>query len=384
MRFFNRGVCCRYMAKLPILILPILFYFVSAVAVSNAASEQKDNQPTQHEQLQEMKNKGVDTSLTILPVRLGGRPFDRVSEVIGLLLEQKGLKTIELVKTTDFNSQGLTEQENKAEAVGGYIQKNPILTDYALYAEFNGSPAAGLEELYAALVDKTGAAVWIERKSTRDEEFKKYGTPNPMSLSMFLAERVGKQLGLTEETAKAARPGKMARLMNERSGIPPQEETVPLEGRQKEFKKTISTGLLVVFPARVNGRTIDKESASELASMIQKAGICKASPAEQSAEWKQPAPDPNEMKRLWDFAREVRDYSRINSFDADYVIYTDYGFNPQNWTRGFVHFVICDRKGEWVFVDMRNSHHMEYKEVKPVSRGDCDKIVVKCLESFSR
>ncbi len=65
-------------------------------------------------------------------------------------------------------------------------------------------------------------------------------------------------------------------------------------------------------------------------------------------------------------------------------MYTDYGFNPQNWAQGFVHFVICDREGEWVIVDMRNSHHAEYQEIKPVSQEDCDKIVLKYLENFVR
>jgi hypothetical protein len=90
------------------------------------------------------------------------------------------------------------------------------------------------------------------------------------------------------------------------------------------------------------------------------------------------------MKRLWDFAREVRGFSRKNPLDADYILYTDYGYNSQNWEQGFVHFVLCNREGEWVIVDMRNSHHLEYQGVKPVSQADCDKIVVRCLENFGR
>ncbi len=316
MRYFNRGVCCRFILKFPVLIVLLLFCIVSTSIDTGAAPEQAIGQSIQPGQLKEMKQKGVDASLTILPVRLGGRPFDRVSEVIGLLLEQKGLKTIELAKAA-FNPEGLTTQQDIDEALDEFIRRNPVETDYALYAEYNGSPQTGLEELYAVLLDKTGNIVWTERRATRDEALKKYGSPNPMTLSMFLAELVGSQFGLTEETAKAARPGKMARLMNERSGLPPQEEIAPLEERQKEFKKAISKGSLLVFPARVIGRASDKERASELASMIQKAGICRASPADQSIAWKQPKPDPNEMKRLWDFAREVRDFSRKDPPDTE-------------------------------------------------------------------
>ena len=43
----------------------------------------------QQHRLELMKSKGPDASLTILPVRLGGKPWDRVTEVVGVLLEQQ-------------------------------------------------------------------------------------------------------------------------------------------------------------------------------------------------------------------------------------------------------------------------------------------------------
>ena len=78
-------------------------------------------------------------------------------------------------------------------------------------------------------------------------------------------------------------------------------------------------------------------------------------------------------------AREFRDYARKNPPEADYVLYADYVFNPQNWEQGYVHFVVCDRKGEWVIVDMQNSHQPDYEGIKPTSRADCDKLLVKRL-----
>src|SRR5208282_3537879 len=58
-----------------------------------------------------MRSKGTEASLTILPVRLAGKPFDRVTEVVGLLLERQGLKQIELGKTA-FGSTNKTEMED--------------------------------------------------------------------------------------------------------------------------------------------------------------------------------------------------------------------------------------------------------------------------------
>jgi hypothetical protein len=83
-------------------------------------------------------------------------------------------------------------------------------------------------------------------------------------------------------------------------------------------------------------------------------------------------------------AREFRDYAKKNPTDADYVLYADYVFNPQNWEQGFVHFVVCDRKGDWVIVDFQNSHQADYQSVKPTSRERCDQLLVQRLESYLR
>ena len=94
--------------------------------------------------------------------------------------------------------------------------------------------------------------------------------------------------------------------------------------------------------------------------------------------------DPNELKTLWDLAREFRDYVHKNTPETDYVLYADYVFNPQNWEQGFVHFIVCDRKGEWVIVDMQNSHHPDYQSIKPASQEGCGKLLVKRLMDILR
>lgn len=116
--------------------------------------------------------------------------------------------------------------------------------------------------------------------------------------------------------------------------------------------------------------------------MINDEGLCKAESAKQSPLLKASQGDPNEMKILWELAREFRDYARKNPMDADYVLKAHYVFNPQRWEQGFVHFIVCDRKGEWVIADLQNSHHDAYRTVKPTSRGDCDKILLERLRWY--
>jgi predicted nicotinamide N-methyase len=120
-------------------------------------------------------------------------------------------------------------------------------------------------------------------------------------------------------------------------------------------------------------------SATDLAGLINTAKLSTASAAGQAMLLKASQANPNELKVLWDLAREFRDYARKNPPEADYVLYADYVFNPQNWEQGYVHFVVCDRKGEWVIVDMQNSHQPDYESIKPTSRADCDKLLVKRL-----
>jgi hypothetical protein len=337
--------------------------------------------PDQQQRLELMKSNGPDASLTILPVRLAGKPFDRVTEVVGLLLERQGLKNIELGKAP-LEAANLADLDRLSTAVGEFVKANPVATDYALYAEFNSNHPGQLDELRAVVVDKTGAVVWTDRQTPQDEAFKKLGQPDPMELSVLLVEQLSPQLGLNEETAKAAKPGKLAAIMDQRSGLPPENERAALPERQKAMKQALPGATLLVYPARIGGDAVDKASAADLAKMINDAGLCKAVAAKQSVLLKASQADPNEMKALWNLAREFRDYVRAHPSAAGYALYADYVFNPQNAEQGFVHFVVCDRQGEWVIVDLQNSHQSDYQSVGIISSERCDQLLVKRLAGY--
>ncbi len=338
--------------------------------------------PEQQKRLELMKSKSTGASLTILPIRLAGKPFDRITEFVGLLLEQQGLKNIDLGKTA-FEPGTNASMEQLAMSVGGFVKEHPIQTEYAVYAEINGNRQVGLNGLQAVVVDKAGMVVWSDQQTPEDIK-RQNVEPEPMSFCVLLSERLGPPLGLNEQTAKAAKPGKMAALMDERSGLPPQNERAPLPDRQKLMKESKQKATLVIFGARVQGQQTDPESAANLAEMINNAGLCNAVAAKQCVLLKASQADPNEQKILWDLAREFRDYAKKNPPDADYVLYADYVFNLQNWEQGFVHFVVCDRKGDWVMVDFQNSHQPDYQSVKPISRETCDKLLFQRLEGYLR
>jgi hypothetical protein len=342
-----------------------------------AAAPQDAMAPEQQKRLELMKSKGPDASLTILPVRLAGKPWDRVTEVVGVILEKQGLRNIEL-GTTPFT---LAEPnlESLAAAVGAFVKTNPITTSYALYAEYNGSRQTGLNELRAVVVDQTGAVVWTDRQTPQDKAFKEMGHPEPMTMSVLLGQRLSPQLGLNDETAGAAKPGRMAAIMDQRSGLPPENERAALPERQKAMKQALPGATLLVYPAREGNKT-SLPSATNVVRLLNQSGLCNAVQAGQPIVLKASMADPNELKGLWNLAREFRDFVRANPPAADYALYADYGFNPQNAEQGFVHFVVCDRKGEWVIVDMQNSHHPDYQSIGIISSDRCDQLLVKRLK----
>ena len=247
---------------------------------SVAAEPQAGIAPEQQQRLELMKAKGPDASLTILPVRLAGKPWDRVTEVVGVLLEQQGLRNIELGQTPFTPTH--TNLESLAAAVGAFVKTNPITTGYALYAEYNGDRQTGLNELRAVVVDQTGAVVWTDRQTPQDEAFKKLEERDPMTMSVLLVERLSPQLGLNEETAKAAKPGKMAAIMDQRSGLPPENERAALPERQKAMKQALPGATLLVYPARIGGDKISVSSATNVVRLINQAGLGKAVPAKQT------------------------------------------------------------------------------------------------------
>jgi len=261
-----------------------------------AAEPQAGIAPEQQQRLELMKSTGPDGALTILPVRLAGKPWDRVTEVVGVLLEQQGLKNIELGKTPFTPAE--TNWENLAAAVGAFVKTNPITTSYALYAEYNGDHKTGLNELRAVVVDQTGAVVWTDRLTMQDEALKKIEDRDPMTLSVLLVERLGPQLGLNEATAKAAKPGKMAAIMDQRSGLPPENERAALPERQQAMKRALPGATLLVYPARIGGSEVSVPSATNIVRLLNQAGLCKAVPAEQPVLLKTSLADPNELKAL--------------------------------------------------------------------------------------
>ncbi len=324
-----------------------------------------------------MLSRGVEASLTIFPARLGGQAFGRVSGVIGTLLEQMGLRHIALEETV-FDPGPETGMPHVIEAFGRFVVEHPIASEYALYAEYNGTRETGVVELRAVVVDRDGNLVWQDRLGREDAAFSEIPGPDPMSVTVLLVERLCPSFGLSEETQRAAAPGEMARRSRESSGLPPDDELALLDARREALRRAGGDATLAVYSPRVQGAA-DAGEAARLARQIADRGLCRASAVATPLSIEASQKGPNELRILWDLARAFREHVRAHPPDADYALYADFVFDPGRWEQGYVHFVVCDRSGEWVVVDLQNSEHADYQKVKPTSEDACSRLLVERL-----
>jgi hypothetical protein len=330
----------------------------------------------QQQRLDAMKTKGSEASLSILPAMIVGRPFDRVTDVLGVMLEQRGLQHIEIGRVP-FTAGVKTEMPVLAVALAAFLRTNSIATDYALYVELNGPT---LDEVRAVVMDKSGEMVWSDHQTTRDKAFQALGTPrDPMILMAFLVDRLSPQLSLNDDTAKK-RSHKLEDALKASSGYAPTGETEErMPARLKTMKELRPKATLLVAGVRISG-AVNVTNSADLAKRIGQAKFFESVVAARKPLLLEARlTDGDQMRYLWAIARELQAFVKKNPPPADYVLYADYIFDRQHWQQGGVQFVVCDRQGEWVIAELTNSDQEDYQRVKPISAEGCDKLLVERL-----
>ena len=155
-----------------------------------------------------------------------------------------------------------------------------------------------------------------------------------------------------------------------------------MEKRLASMKETGEAAMVTVYPSRVQGERTDAGSAARVAEALNEAKLCAATavaagPLLEGAGW------PSEPKVLWLYANAAKDYVREHPVASDYVLFADYWMAPSGevWA---VHFVVLDRRGEWVLVDLQNSHHDDFRRIVHASLDECDQLVVARMNSKLR
>ena len=329
--------------------------------------------------LKQFKSAGRDASLTVLPVRLGDRLFPQVGEVVGMFLERGGMKNLE-IGSEEFRPPEKATLAETGKALGEFVKAHPSKTAYTLFADFLVSPEHQFVEVRGVIVDQEGGIVWQDHQTGDDADFKRIGPKEPMQCCILLVERLRPVLGLDDPMRAGANESKLAERWQKKTGVADKAEKAAMEKREQAFKKAAAEATLLIYPARA-GDEMSKASATYLAELVNQAKLAKATAADVGPPIKVRR-EMNEQKTLWDMARAFREQVQKQPPDADYVLFADYLIGKN--AVGAVHFAICDRHGELVVVDFQNNHHDDFNAIKPKSREDCDRLVVKRLKKYCR
>ena len=364
-------------------IVPLLFVLMAQTTDATPGDQQK--------RLEAMRAKGAKASLTIFPVVIsatnkgekGNEDIAKeVGKVLGLLLEKAGMNNLE---TTDsvFVLPADVEFDQAPKRFGEFVRAHPITTEYALYAEVVGRTGGPpqIDELRAVIVDQSGDWVWVDRQTPDDPDFKRIKPSCLMTSCVLLTERVRTQLGIPESARDDRGEGKFARMFAENSPAPQEAEWDAMAQRQAVMKKAAGTAEVAVFPVRLSDDEVGKKDAAHLVKLLNEKKLGEAQAVDSPLRVKI-KPARNEQKLLWDLARAFQGHVKQNPPEADYTLLADYMTSPRDGRVMAVHFVVCDRAGEWVIVDFQNDHHGDFQSIDPKTREDCGRLVAKRLEGY--
>lgn len=357
----------------------LVYTFVSGC---NAGHNKIQVTPEQQKRLKTMQKEGTQASLMVFPVVMGGNAIKDVAEVLALLLEKTGMSNLE---TTDaiFRLPEEIKFDQAAKLFGEFIHNNPIETDYALYTEFVGTRANWPTEIRGIIVDRAGQSVLVIRKTSADRDFKRAKPDGPMTACVFMAQRVRTRLGIPKSAKDDSGKGKFAKMFEKNSPAPEQAKWDAMKKRQTVMKQKGRKATVAVYPVRHSNEKVEDKDAAQLATLLNKKKLCNAKSVDSPLHVKL-KPTYNEQELLWELAREFQDHIKRNPPKTDYALLADYTIRTNVGRAWTVHFVICDRDGEWVIVDYQNNHHDDFQSIDPRTPDDCALLVAKRLKGYIR
>jgi hypothetical protein len=322
---------------------------------------------------------GKGASMTVAPMVLLGKPNAKVGEAVAMILERGGmsnLKTSNVAFTPPTNA----DLDGAANAFAAFVKADPPPTDYVLFTETLATPERKVREVRAVVATKQGDIVWKDRQAPGDKDFDRVRPREPIQCCVLIVERLRPVLGLSDPSQGSFDGGKITQRWRRESGLPDKAEAAAIEARARDFKSKAAKSTVLVLPIRAEG-AFSAEGAANVAAMIASRKLANAKAAADGPRI-EPAGDMNEQKMLWATARSLGDYVKKNTPDADYVLFADFLMNKSGVFA--VHFALCDRKGELVAVDHQNRNTADFKAIKPVSRADCERLLVRRLEGVAR
>ena len=320
-------------------------------------------------------------SLALLPVQIWFKhpmiTSRMVADALGLVAESCGMNNLDALDA-EFVPPPNAAWEQVPAHLAEFLKKNQPKSEYVLYAQYLGDPNGGPTEVRFVVTDAVGNLVFSDRQTAQDEDFKRIvpGDPDAMGCSVLVAERLFSRLGW--QKVEGEPHGKFARKWAEASGMPSGAELAAMEQRAAKLKAGVKTTQIAIYATCI-GEERNAESAARLATSAAQQLGCKAIKVDKQVSF-QHQPTANEQKLLWDLARAFHDYLRANPADSNYAMLAEYFINPAGGQMArAVHFVVCEKSGDWVLVDFQNSTHEDFQRISPKSIEDCDRLAVERL-----
>ena len=340
--------------------------------VGEGVAQAKHRDPAELEIRMDTMQECIDeVSIEIYPVILRNEGNLRIAQLVALFLERANVKDIR-VNDTPFNVSAVSDVWTNSSVFGDFIDNVSIDSDYAMLGEFWQRPDGGFE-VRGIVVDAEGCPVWVDSHIMG-------GDFDPMHGAIVLVERLRTRLGLPDPQREDAPEGEWAEFSRIDSGVPADEEFAAMEDRQANMREKFANANVIVFPI-LQSDEFNPEGAVELAALLETEGICpaKLAPTEVRIEF---TPTPSQLRRLWDMARGFRDHVRTAGIDADYGLLAEYLLNAEAREVLAVNFVLCDAEGEWVVVDLQNSHHEDFTSIAPETLACCNRLVAKRMTNY--
>jgi Flp pilus assembly protein TadD len=302
------------------------------------------------------------------------------ADILGLMLKEIGYDKFKRTNTAFQFPEGKAPRKNRAAAFGKFVSELDLKTDYALCTEVVLHIEKSFQEVYSVIVDAKGTIVWEDSQGPGDPEFDK--PEDELKNCRLVCRRLIPVMGLDKLPKKELAEEKKQALREMRQTRPPEQSEFAAMDKRLGAMAGSSAGVMV-YHTRVGGDHTDQSSATHLAELLNEAGLCQATvaktgPVLKGEGW------PDESTVLWLFAHAARSYVRQHPADSDYVLFVDYWDSPRTKATWAVHFVVCDRAGDWVIVDLQNSHHKDFQRINPKTLADGDRLVLERLKTYLR
>ncbi len=296
----------------------------------------------------------------------------RLGEVVGMLLERSGMDDVRLGEAEFLPKEGQSP-EQVAKAFGEFVASQKIKTPYGLFAEIQGQPKSGVQAIQIVVAEAAGNVVLTE--TTEREALSRSGPmvpKDPMSCCVFIMGRLKDPWSLSDPLRSNAPRGKVEENWRKKSGLPSDDEFAAMRKREAKLRKQFRESSLEVYPSQ----KLESSTAAKLAALLGDVGFSTVQAAKQGPNLDVPG-SPNEQEVLWRTARRARAYFQENTPSTNHVLVADFSIGQvEGKTKvGAVHWILCDRRGDWVMVDFQNSHHSDFQRLEPDSVEDCLELV---------